>query len=102
MNQYERRNAAIDEELRKHAKDYKAVLDKAEEENRQPSEEDRAKITEHMKAIETLKGEKVEVEANIKTLDEVERLSRDVGGPPQFGDFGRDVQVREMTPERVK
>jgi HK97 family phage major capsid protein len=101
MNQYEKRNRAIDEELRKHAKEYKAILDKAEEENRQPTEEDRGEITEHMQAIETLKAEKVDVEANIKTIKEVDELSRDIGGP-QFGDFGRDVQVVEPPPAQVK
>lgn len=100
MNQYERRNQAVEEKLREHAKAYKAILDKAEEEDRQPTEEDRTEITEHMKAIETLKSEKAEVEANIETLKEVNDLSKDLG--PQFNDLGRDVQVVEQTPAEVK
>jgi HK97 family phage major capsid protein len=96
MNQFERRNRAIDEALSQHAKEYKAILDKAEEEDRQPTEDDRAEITEHMKAIETLKAEKAEVEANIATLKEVDSLSKDLG--PQFSDF-KEVEVRDRHSE---
>lgn len=100
MNQYEKRIAACDEKMREHASAYKEILDKASEEDRQPTEDDRAKITEHMQAIETLKGEKVEAEANLKTYEDMEGLSKNLG--PQFGDFGRDVEVKEKTTEEVK
>lgn len=101
MNQYEKRAKAIKQNLAEHAEAYKAILDKAEEEDRQPTEEDRAAITEHMTAIKTLQKEQAEVEANIKTLDEVTALSQNVGGPT-FGEFGRDVQVIQPTEKEVK
>lgn len=100
MNQFEKRIAACDEKLREHASEYKSILDKAKEEDRQPTEDDRAAITEHMQAIETLKAEKAETEKNLKTYLEMEDLSRNLG--PQFSDFNRDVEVVEKSPEEVK
>src|SRR5512134_1683114 len=100
MNRFERRIKAIDEQLKEHAVAYKAVLDKADEENRQPTDEDRAEITEHMKRIEVLKVEKAEAEANAKQLQEVDDLSKNLG--PQFNDFGKDVKTPELRPERIK
>ena len=76
MNPYQKRKQAIEKKLREHADAYKAVLDKAKEEERQPTEEDRADISQHVEAIEVLKKELAEVEANIKTLDEVTELSK--------------------------
>jgi len=103
MNQYEKRIRACDEKLAEHATEYKAVLDKAESEDRQLDEDDRAEIAEHMKAIEALKAEKAEAEKNNKTLQEVDELSKGLGkSGPTFESFDQ-VEVGERhTAKEVK
>lgn len=79
MNRFERRNRAIDEAIRGHIDAYKAIYKKADDEDRDPTDEERLDIESNLKAIETLKSEKSEVEANIKTLQQVEDLGREIG-----------------------
>lgn len=79
MNRFERRKKAIEEGIREKIDAYKAIYKKAEEEDRDPTDEERLEIESHLKAIETLKEEKGEVEANIKTIERVEDLGREIG-----------------------
>lgn len=95
MNRYEKRKRAIEETIRGEIDKYKAIYKKAEDEDRDPSDEERLDIESHLKAIETLKGEKEEVEANIKTLQNVEDIGRTLG-PVDSG-----PSVTEEPPDRV-
>jgi HK97 family phage major capsid protein len=79
MNRFERRNRAIDEAIRGHIDEYKAIYKKSDTEDRDPTEEERLEIESHLAAIEVLKDEKDSVEANIKTLRDVDDLGRQIG-----------------------
>ena len=95
MNQFEKIIAACDEKLKEHANQYKSILDTAKDEDRQPSDDEKTEISEHVSAIEVLKSEKADAEANNKTHQEMLEFSKNLG--PQFGDFGRDVEVKERS-----
>lgn len=79
MNRFEKRKKAIEQAQLEHVEKYRAIYKKAEEEDRDPSEDERLDIEQHLKAIETLKAEKEDVEANLKTLEQVEDLGRKIG-----------------------
>lgn len=98
MNRFEKRNAAIDTAIREHIAAYKAVYKKADDEDRDPTDEERLEIESELKAIETLRTEKNEVEANIKTLTHVDDIGRNLG--PSINSIS-DVQVGSNQTDRL-
>ncbi len=102
MNPYQKRKKAIEEQLRSEAADYKAILDKARKEERQPTQEERDEIAEHVKAIDVLEKELDEVNANIETLERVKETERKLSGPNgvELGEDGlRSVEVKQAPPQ---
>jgi hypothetical protein len=85
MNRFERRNRAIDEAIREHIDAYKAIYKKGDDEDRDLTDDERLEIETHLKTIETLKDEKDLVEANIKTLQEVDEIARDLDNARSSG-----------------
>lgn len=81
MNRFEKRKVAIDRAIREQIDEYKAIYARADGEDRDPTEEERLDIESHLKAIETLKEEKGGVEAQIKTLEHVDDIGRELGPP---------------------
>ena len=79
MNRFEKRKVAIEKSIREHIDSYKAIYKKADDEDRDPTDEERLDIESQLKAIEILKTEKEEVEANIKTLEHVDDIGRELG-----------------------
>lgn len=79
MNQHERKLESIKKVQREHVDAYKAIWAKADEEEREPSEEERLEVEAHLKDIEDLNAEKAEVEATLKTLGRVNDISRSLG-----------------------
>lgn len=79
MNRYERQIKGIEEAQFKHAKEIEGLYELERKEDRSLSESERLQVEEHVKAIETLKAEKREAEANLKTLKEAEDLGRRLG-----------------------
>jgi HK97 family phage major capsid protein len=65
--------------MAEHVEAYKGIYATAEKEDRDPSDEERLEIESHLKAIETLKKERSEAEENIKTLQRVDDLGRELG-----------------------
>jgi hypothetical protein len=79
LNRFEKRKSAIEKAIREHIEQYKAIYKKADDEDRDPTDEERLDIESQLKAIETLKTENAEVEANLKTIQHVDDISRDLG-----------------------
>ena len=79
MNRFEKRKVAIEKSIREHIDSYKAIYKKADDEDRDPTDDERLDIESQLKAIEILKTEKEEVEANIKTLEHVDDIGRELG-----------------------
>lgn len=98
MNRFERRKAAIEQSMKDHADKFKAIYKKADDENRDPSKEERLEVEGHIKSIETLKEELVGVEENIKTLNEVEDIGRKLG--PAISPLRR-VEVGDEPADRI-
>src|SRR3954470_19779190 len=79
MNRYEKQKKAVEEAIRGRIDQYKAIYAKADEEDRDPTTDERLDIEQHLKAIEVLKTEKAEAEENIKTLQRVDDIGRELG-----------------------
>jgi HK97 family phage major capsid protein len=79
MNRYEKEIKAIDEAMLGHVNSYKEIFDREEKEDRKLTEDERDTIQEKLKAIEVLKIEKSDAEANLKTLKDVEDIGRKLG-----------------------
>jgi HK97 family phage major capsid protein len=79
MNRFEKRRAAIDEAIGERIENYKAIYKKADDEDREPTHDERLEIESQLKAIETLRTEREDVEANIKTMQEVDDIGRKLG-----------------------
>ena len=79
MNRFEQKKQAVEQAMLDKVDAYKAIYKKADDEQRDPTTEERLEIEGHIKAIETLKQEKADVEANLKTLQEVEDIGRQLG-----------------------
>ena len=104
MNRHERRMRAIKDAQREHVEAYKAIWKKADEEDREPTEDERLEVEGHLKAIEDLNDEKAEVEATLKTLGKVDDLQRQLG-PADSGvelkDGSGSVKVEKQHPRTV-
>jgi HK97 family phage major capsid protein len=98
-HQYLKQKAATEQKLKDEALAYKAVLDAASKEERDLTDDDRTEIAEHMKNIEVLEKQLAEVEQNIKTLEDVDAISKNMGA--EFTNFGREVEVVEKKAEEI-
>src|SRR5690242_5209985 len=79
MNRYEKEIKAIDEAMLKHVQSFEAIYKKEQDDDRKLTEDERLEVEQHVKAIEVLKAEKSEAEANLKTVQEVEDIGRKLG-----------------------
>ena len=79
MNRYERQIKGIEEAQLRHAKAISDLYDLERKEDRALNDDERLTVEEHVKAVEVLKIEKREAEANVKTLTEAEDLGRKLG-----------------------
>jgi HK97 family phage major capsid protein len=79
MNRYEKEIKSIDEAMLGHVKGFEDIYAKEQSEDRKLTEDERLEVEQHVKAIEVLKREKAEAEANLKTVQEVEDIGRKLG-----------------------
>ena len=88
MNRYEIEKKSIDEAMREHVATIQGMYKTAKDDgNRELSDDERLEVETHVKSIETLKSEKAEVEENIKTLQRVDDIGREIGPAlPQNGE----------------
>src|SRR6185369_7328153 len=79
MNRYEKEIKAIDEAMLGHVKSFEDLYKKEKDEDRDLTEDERLEVEQHVKAIEVLKAEKAQAEANLKTVNEVQDIGRKLG-----------------------
>jgi HK97 family phage major capsid protein len=79
MNRFDKQKLAIEKAIREEIDQYKSIYKKAEDEDRHPTDDERLDIESHLRAIDTLKEEKSEVEMNLKTLQHVDDIGRELG-----------------------
>lgn len=79
MTRNERQLKAVDQEMARHSSDAQSIWKKADEEDRETSNEERGEVEKHLKAIETLKSQKSDLEDAIKVEQDVKQLA------PKFG-----------------
>jgi HK97 family phage major capsid protein len=79
MNRYERQKAAIEKAIGERISEYQEIYKKAESEDRDPEEHERLEIEQKLKAIETLKKERDEAQANIDQMKQVAEFGRELG-----------------------
>src|SRR5215831_14408886 len=80
MNRYEKRKKAIERAMAEHVEGFQAIYAKAKaDDDREPTDDERLEVEQHLRDIETLKVEREEVEANIKTIQHVDDLGREIG-----------------------
>ena len=101
MNRYEKQKKAVEKAIRGEIDEYKAIYKHAEDEDRDPTDEERLDIESHLKAIETLKVEKEDCEANIKTLEHVDDIGRQLGPVISVGMEPHDRFIEEANQRRV-
>src|SRR4051794_29493034 len=94
MNRYEKEIAAIDEAMLGHVKSFEAIYKKEADEDRKLTEDERLQVEQHVKAIEVLKTEKGEAEANLKTVKDVEDIGRKLGPSVPSMSVGSEPQDR--------
>jgi HK97 family phage major capsid protein len=96
MNRYEKKKKAVEEAIRKEIDSYQAIYKTADTEDRDPTDDERLEIETHLKAIETLKVEKKEAEANIETLKGVEDIGRELGPAVSSISVGTEPHDRQF------
>jgi HK97 family phage major capsid protein len=79
MNRFELKLKAIEETMREHVDAYQAIYKKADDEQRDPTEQERLTVEEHHRALGTLKEERDLNKEQLKTLQGVEDLGRTLG-----------------------
>jgi hypothetical protein len=79
VNRYEKQKAAVEKAMAEHVASYQDIYKKADDEGRDPTDEERLDVESHLKALEALKKERSEAEENIKTLARVDELGRELG-----------------------
>jgi hypothetical protein len=97
VNRYEKQKAAIERGMAEHVEAYQAIYKSAEKDDRDPTDDERLEIEGHLKAIETLKKERHEADENIKTLQRVDDLGRELGpavSPLSQASVGAEPQDR--------
>jgi HK97 family phage major capsid protein len=103
VNRYEKQKAAIERAIAEKITEYQAVYAKADEEDREPSQDERLDIEGCLKRIEILKKERSEADANIDQMRRVEELGRDLGPaiPGNTGGGGVSMRVESEPQDRV-
>ena len=81
MTANERALKATDQELVRYANEIKGVWAKAEDDDRETTPEERGEVEKMLKAIETLKGKKAEIEDAIRVEKDVGDVARGLGTP---------------------
>ena len=79
MNRYEKQKSAVEKAMGERVTAYQAIYKKADDEDRDPTDDERLEIESHLKAIETLKVDRADAEENIKTLQRVDDIGRELG-----------------------
>lgn len=80
MNRFQKRIVAIEKSMREEVDAYQAIYKAADaDDQREPTQDERLQIERHLSAIETLKLEKAECEAQSATLERVDELGRSLG-----------------------
>jgi HK97 family phage major capsid protein len=97
MNRYERELKGIEEAKQKHATAIRELYDRESKEDRSLTEDERLDVEKHVKAIEVLKGQENEAKANLKTIEEADAISRNLG--PAISSLS-NVQVGENRTEQ--
>jgi len=100
MNRFEREIRAIDEKMAEHVKAFEAIYQKADDEDRRPTEDENVKVQEAHKAINVLKDQKAEAQAGLKTLGEVEELGKSLG--PAVSSMRVVSEPQDRAYERIK
>jgi HK97 family phage major capsid protein len=90
MNRYEKQKLAVEKAMSEKVAAYQAIYKKADEDDRDPTDEERLEVESHLKAIEALKVERSEAEENIKTLARVDDIGRELG--PSVSSFEGGVK----------
>lgn len=79
MTRNERQLKALEQELGRYSAEIKDIWKKAEDEDRETTADERGEVEERLKAIETLKGKKGDIEDAIKVEERVNALSGKLG-----------------------
>ncbi len=99
IDRYERQLAAIDRETREALQKAKAITGQAASEGRGPTDEERRDLDAHLKAVDTLKGQKSEVEASIAIVQRVndigESLIVEPAGKSEAPEHRRALSIGE-------
>jgi HK97 family phage major capsid protein len=93
MNRYEKRKKAIEKAIGEHIAAYQAIYKKANDEDREPADDERLDVEHQLKQIEILKVEKEEIEANIKTMQHVDDLGRQLGSTVEGSSGGLSFET---------
>ncbi len=95
MTKNERQLKAVEQEMERRSKAIQAIWKKAEEDDeRDTTAEEREDIEKELKAIEELKSQKADCEANIATEQEVKRIAGEVKSDDKH-DSGSGVELPE-------
>lgn len=79
MNRYEKQIKGIDEAKLKHAREVEALYERERKEDRSLTDEERLEVESHIKAVAVLDKEREDAVANIKTIEEAQAISRNLG-----------------------
>ena len=79
MNRFEKQKLAVEKAMSERVKAYQDIYESAEKEDRDPTDDERLDIESHLKAIEALKVDRADAEENIKTLQRVDDIGRELG-----------------------
>jgi hypothetical protein len=100
MNRYEREIKAIDQARVEHAQAIKSLYDKERTEDRNLTDEERLEVEGHTKSIRVLDEQKEEAQANLKTLEHAEDISRKLG--PAVPSMSVDSEPQDRAIARMK
>jgi len=102
MNRYEREIRAIDEKMAEEVKSFQAIYKKADDEDRRPTQEEAEQVQKHHRAIETLKQEKAIAQEGLKTLEDVDRIGKELGPAVSSMNMSVTSEPQDRAYERVK
>ena len=102
MNRYEREIRAIEEKMAEEVKSFQAIYKKADDEDRRPTQEEAEQVQKHHRAIETLKEEKAIAQEGLKTLEDVDRIGKELGPAVSSMNMSVVSEPQDRAYERVK
>ena len=102
MNRYEREIRAIEEKMAEEVKSFQAIYKKADDEDRRPTQEEAEQVQKHHRAIETLKEEKAIAQEGLKTLEDVDRIGKELGPAVSSMNMSVVSEPQDRAFERVK